>query len=112
MAKSRAFIPNALRLWIEARRRFHLSHAHIQMARALAMNPKKFAKLANHLQQPWKAPLPEFITRLYAKRFGRLMPDEVRSIEEIAALQREETSEEGSQGRRCGQPANGRRSPR
>ena len=51
------------------------------------MNPKKFAK-ANHLQQPWKAPLPEFIIRLYVKRFGRLMPDEVRSIEEIAALQR------------------------
>ena len=88
MAKSRAFIPNALRPWIEVRRRFHLAHAHIQMARALGMNPKKFAKLANHLQQPWKAPLPEFITRLYVKRFGRLMPDEVRSIEEIAALQR------------------------
>src|SRR5262245_35041344 len=52
------------------------------------MNPKKFTKLANDLQQPWKAPLPEFITRLYAKRFGRLMPDEVRSIEEIAARQR------------------------
>ena len=88
MAKNRASIPNALRPWIEARRRFHLSHAHIQMARALGMNPKKFGKLANHLQQPWKAPLPEFITRLYVKRFGRLMPDEVRSIEEIAALQR------------------------
>jgi hypothetical protein len=58
------------------------------MARALGMNPKKFGKLANHLQQPWKAPLPEFITRLYVKRFGRLMQDEVRSIEEIAALQR------------------------
>ena len=88
MAKNRASIPNALRPCIEARRRFHLSHAHIQMARALGMNPKKFGKLANHLQQPWKAPLPEFITRLYVKRFGRLMPDEVRSIEEIAALQR------------------------
>ena len=47
------------------------------MARALGMNPKKFGKLANHLQQPWKAPLPEFTTRLYIKRFGRLMPDEV-----------------------------------
>ena len=88
MAKNRASIPNALRPWIEARRRFHLSHAHIQMARALGMNPKKFGKLANHLQQPWKAPLPEFITRLYVERFGRLMQDEVRSIEEIAALQR------------------------
>ena len=71
MAKNRPSIPNALRPWIEARRRFHLSHAHIQMARALGMNPKKFGKLANHLQQPWKAPLPEFITRLYVSVSAR-----------------------------------------
>lgn len=52
MAKDKAFIPNALRVWIEARRCFHLSHAHIQMARALGMNPKTFGKLANHRQEP------------------------------------------------------------
>jgi hypothetical protein len=88
MAKKVAFIPNALRPWIEARRRFHLSDAHIQMARALGMNPRRFGKLDNHRQEPWKLPLPEFIARLYFERFGRLMPDEVRSIEEIAAAQR------------------------
>jgi hypothetical protein len=87
MAKSRAFIPIALRPWIEARRRFHLSHAHIQMARALGMNPKKLAKLANHLQQPWKAPLPEFITRLYVKRFGRLMPEALQRAKKRAKKQ-------------------------
>jgi hypothetical protein len=27
--------------WVEARRRFHLSHAHVQMAQELGMNPKK-----------------------------------------------------------------------
>ena len=84
----KAFIPNALRPWIEARRRFHLSHAHIQMARALGMNPKKLGKLANHRQEPWKAPLPVFIEDLYFRRFGKLKPDDVRSIEEIAAARR------------------------
>jgi hypothetical protein len=88
MAKDKAFIPNALRPWIEARRRFRLSHAHIQMARALGMNPKKFGKLANHRQEPWKAPLPVFFEDLYFRRFGKLRPDDVRSIEEIAAAQR------------------------
>jgi hypothetical protein len=88
MAKDKTFIPNALRPWIEARRRFHLSHAHIQMARALGMNPRKFGKLANHRQEPWKAPLPVFIENLYFRRFGKLEPNDVRSIEEIAAAQR------------------------
>lgn len=88
MAKDKAFIPNALRVWIEARRCFHLSHAHIQMARALGINPKTFGKLANHRQEPWKMPLPVFIEDLYFRRFGKLKPDDVRSIEEIAAAQR------------------------
>jgi hypothetical protein len=53
---------------------------------------KSRALIPNALR-PWPpvpsvARVPEFITRLYVKRFGRLMPDEVRSIEEIAALQR------------------------
>jgi hypothetical protein len=88
MAKDKTFIPNALRPWIEARRRFHLSHAHIQMARELGMNPEKLGKLANHRQQPWKAPLPVFIEDLYYRRFGKLKPDNVSSIEEIAAAKR------------------------
>jgi hypothetical protein len=85
MAKSKAFIPNALRPWIEARRRFHLSHAEIKMARELGLNPQKFGKLANHRQEPWKAPLRIFIADLYFRRFGRIAPADARSIEEIAA---------------------------
>jgi hypothetical protein len=88
MAKNKAFISNALQPWIEARRRFRLSHAHIQMARTLGMNPKKLGKLANHRQELWKAPLPVFIEDLYFRRFGKLKPDDVRSIEQIAAAQR------------------------
>ena len=85
MAKDVTLIPNALRPWIEARRRFHLSHAHVQMARELGLNPKKFGKLANHDQEPWKAPLPAFIEDLYFRRFGKLTPDCVKSIEENSA---------------------------
>ena len=70
--------------WIEARKRFHLSHAHVQMARELGMNPKKLGKLDNHRQEPWKAPLPEFIEHLYFKAFGKKRPEMVMSIEERA----------------------------
>jgi hypothetical protein len=70
--------------WIEARKRFHLSHAQVQMARELGMNPRKLGSLANHKQEPWKAPLPIFIERLYRKRFGNSQPDRVISIEERA----------------------------
>src|ERR1700722_5595023 len=68
--KSQKRIPANLQPWIDARRRFHLSHEHVQMARELGMNPKKLGKLDNHDQEPWKLPLPEFIRKLYSKRFG------------------------------------------
>jgi transketolase len=80
-------IPEHLKPWIEARRRFRLSHMHIQMARELGMNPKKLGKLANHRQEPWKAPLPIFIEDIYFKRFGKEKPDKVRTIKEVAAAQ-------------------------
>lgn len=51
-------IPADLQVWIEARKRFKLSHAQVQMARELGMNPKRLGGLANHKQEPWKAPLP------------------------------------------------------
>ncbi len=70
--------------WIEARNRFHLSHAHVQMARELGMNPKKLGKLDNHRQEPWKAPLPQFIEHLYIKSFGKKPPEFVVPVEERA----------------------------
>ena len=73
--------------WVDARRRHHLSDAHVQMARELGMNPKKLGKLDNDDQEPWKAPLPQFIERLYLKRFGRERPEVVTSIEERARAQ-------------------------
>jgi len=76
-------IPSKLQPWFEARRRFRLSHVHIQMARELGMNPQKFGSLANARQEPWKLPLPEFIAECYRKRFGRSAPENVRSLEEV-----------------------------
>lgn len=78
-------IPASLQPWIEARTRFRLSHAHVQMARELGLNPKKLGKLDNHNQEPWKLPLPDFIAKLYRKQYGKERPDAVRSIEEMAA---------------------------
>ena len=82
MAKQKQLSPK-YQVWVDARKRHRLSHAHIQMARELGMNPKRFGKLDNHKQEPWKAPLPIFIEGLYFKRFGKDRPENVRSIEQI-----------------------------
>ena len=73
-----------LQEWIDARKRHHLSHAQVQMARELGMNPRKLGRLDNHDQEPWKLPLRRFIEHLYRKQFGKAAPEVVRSIEEIA----------------------------
>jgi len=82
MAKKKK-IPVKDQIWIDARKRFRLSDIHIQMARELGLNPKKFGKLANHKQEPWKLPLPDFIEELYFKRFKKNRPEVVKSIERI-----------------------------
>ena len=79
--------------WIDARKKFKLSHAHIQMAKELGMNPKKFGKLANHKQESWKEPLPKFIEHLYFKRFKREEPEIVRSIEEMVEYKKKKNTE-------------------
>ena len=66
--------------WIEAKKRYRLSDTHIQMARELGMNPKKFGSLANHKQEPWKAPLPIFIEDIYFKRFKKEKPDNIQKL--------------------------------
>jgi hypothetical protein len=77
-------IPRDLQLWIDARCRHKLSHAQVQMARELGMNPRKLGKLDNHKQERWKLPLPQYIEELYLRRFGKAVPEEVLSIEERA----------------------------
>jgi len=55
--------------WIDAKKKYSLSETTIQMARELGLNPCKLGKIANHKQEPWKEPLPDFIRTLYEKRF-------------------------------------------
>jgi hypothetical protein len=74
---------------IDAPERHHLSHAHVQMARELGMNPATLGKIDKHRQEPWKQPLPQFIEELYLKRFGKTAPDNVMSIEERVRLENE-----------------------
>ena len=86
-------IPAKYEAWIDVRKKYHLSHAHIQMAMELGMSPKKFGKIANHKQEPWKAPLPVFIERIYSERFGKERPDNVKSIEQMAKIQEKKKAE-------------------
>ena len=69
-----------LETWAKARKRYRLSHEHVQMARELGLNPKKLGSLANHKQEPWKAPLPDFIEHIYLKRFGRERPEAASTV--------------------------------
>jgi hypothetical protein len=79
-------LPPKFQDWINARKKHHLSHAHIQLARELGLNPKKLGKIDNHKQEVWKEPLPVFIESIYYKRFSKTSPDEVKSIEQIYQL--------------------------
>lgn len=84
MSKPANTTPAKLQGWMQARKRHHLSHAQVQMARELGMNPMKLGSIDNHRPEPWKAPLPELIEHLYFKRFGREQPEVVVSIEQRA----------------------------
>ena len=77
---SKQKIPQKLLPWLEAKKKHRLSDLHVQMARELGMNPKKLGKIDNHKQEPWKAPLPEFIEHLYFKRFKRERPEQVMAL--------------------------------
>jgi hypothetical protein len=82
-----------LEKWIIARKKHKLSDMHVQMARELGLNPDKLGKIDNHKQEPWKAPLKEFIEDIYFKQFNKLVPENVRSLEQIISLQTEKKKE-------------------
>ena len=96
-------LPQQYQVWVDARRRHHLSHAQVQMARELGLNPRKLGSIDNHRQEPWKRPLPEFIEELYRKRFGRAQPDDVVPVEEHARRKAQRKAERAA--RRAQAPA-------
>ena len=81
MEKSQKALPPQIQAWVEARRRHRLSHAQVQMARELGLNPRMLGMLSNHRQEPWMARLPQFIEHLYLKRFGLEQPRVVTRAE-------------------------------
>jgi len=87
-------IPDKLQIWIDARKRYRLTDSQIQMARELGMNPKQFGGMANHRQERWKVPLPEYIEDLYEKRFGKPGPDRALSIEEVFKQDQQKRAEQ------------------
>ena len=92
MATNKKRLTPRYQVWVDARNKFRLSHAHVQMARELGLNPKKLGSLANHDQERWKSPLPQFIEELYLERFGRDRPEVVRTIEELAQKKKQRQS--------------------
>src|SRR4030042_2921207 len=72
-----------LEKWIVTQKKHRPSDKHVQMARELGLNPDKLGKIDNHKQEPWKAPLNEFIEDIYLKHFKKSEPDNIRSIKQI-----------------------------
>ena len=102
-------IPAKDQIWINARKQYHLTDMHIQMARELGLNPKNFGKLSNHKQEPWKLPLPDFIEYIYFKRFKKERPDIVKSVERIVKernIKREERKKRKAEKKALKQPKN------
>lgn len=72
-----------LEKWMVAQKRHRLSDKQVQMARELGLNPDKLGKIDNHRQEPWNAPLPQFIEHIYFKRFKREEPETVKPLKQI-----------------------------
>jgi len=82
------FVPKKLKPWIDARKKYCLSHSQVQMARELGLNPKKLGGIANHKQEPWKMPIQEYIEHLYQKRYGKIITDVVKPLEVVDSEKR------------------------
>lgn len=54
--------------WAEAKRRCRLDEAALQTARELGLNPKSLIKNIPSKSEPWKAPVKDWIRRLYDRR--------------------------------------------
>lgn len=90
--------------WLVAQKKHRLSDKHTMMARELGLNPDKLGKIDNHKQEPWKAPLPQFIEDIYFKRFKREEPLIVKSIKQLIAeekVKKEKQKKEKEQNRKA-----------
>ena len=82
---SKKALPANLQAWVIARNRHRLSHLHVFMAREIGLNPNKLGSIAPNPHELWKSSLPDFIENIYEKRFGLARPENVLTIEQVAA---------------------------
>ena len=62
---------------------FHFQRISPDKIQTVISNPDKLGKIDNHKQEPWKAPLPQFIEHIYFKRFKREEPETVKPLKQI-----------------------------
>jgi len=86
-------IANKFLPWIDARKKYRLTHTQVHMARELGLNPRRMGGYAGNANEPGKLSLGEFIESLYFKRFRKVLPDSVQTIEQLAAAHEEKRSE-------------------
>ena len=80
-----AKLNNKEREWVEARQRYNLSHAQVQMGRELEIIPRSLAKVT-------EGTVAESIAQLYLERFGRAEPEVVTTIENRAKQEQRENA--------------------
>ena len=66
------------RLWVEAKRRCHLSVEDVRMAREMGLNPRSLIKNIPSKNEQWKAPVKDWIRDMYRKRKVKADRNKVR----------------------------------
>ncbi|UOQ83468.1 hypothetical protein [Gracilibacillus salinarum] len=59
--------------WKEAKKKCRLNQADIQMAKELGLNPKSLIRNIPGPKELWKAPVKDWISELYGKKFGKVL---------------------------------------
>lgn len=78
-------IAHKFKPWIALRQIHRLSHAHVQMAREMQMDPRGLHLSVKRDDPLGKLPYEEMIEALYKKQFGRDRPEEIKTVEQMAA---------------------------
>ena len=65
--------------WAEAKKRCRLNLEDIRMAKELGLNPRKLMRNNPSPQEPWKAPVREWIRDLYRRRHPQAAKGRIRN---------------------------------
>jgi hypothetical protein len=74
VTKNKPRIPEDMQRWIDARKRFHLSHAQVQMARELGMNARKLGSWTTTSKNVGKLRFRSSSNSVIAGALARLSP--------------------------------------